>query len=78
MSELTRLRFSLEAGIFLRRQVRLALNKLRRDVEWQEPEVIFKIEEEKGFINSTFYVEVINISAPLAISVKEGIEKFVS
>lgn len=77
MSETAKLRFPLEVGILLRSSVRRALNKLKRDVEWEEPQAVFKIEEEKGLLSSIFYVEITNISAQLALSVKSGVEKFV-
>lgn len=76
MSDKIRMRFPIEVGILIRGQVRSALHKLKRDVEWEEPEVVFKIDEDKGILNSVFYVEISNISAPLAINVKAGIEKF--
>jgi hypothetical protein len=74
----TKMRFPLEVGILLRGQIKATLTKLKRDIEWEDSSVIFKIEEERGLLNSIFYVEIHNITASMALAVKIAIEKFVA
>lgn len=72
------MRFSLEAGALIRGTVRNHLNKLKRDLMWEDGLIDVNISEDKYLITSTFEVQIHHILEPNAIDVKKAVERYVA
>ena len=71
------MRFSLEVGALYRGSIRRAFDKMEFDLRQRDPDTFVYVKESKGFIESTFYIEIVNIRENDAQSVKRSIEGWV-
>lgn len=53
-----KVRFELEAGALIRRQIRRALKSFEERLIFDYPDAKVSVEEDRGFLNSAFYVKI--------------------
>ena len=70
-------KFEVEAGLFIRGQVREMLNTLKNDILYREPDGCVVVDETKGFLGeSHFYFRMWDVSDEMALIVQKWYERF--
>ena len=68
-------KFSIEAGALNRREVRKALNNSKDKLEYAYPDATITVREDRDFLESTFYVQGVNLPDSAEHVIKEWANK---